>query len=1404
MPRIRVPLADLFYTRKERAELKEAAKVYGNGLQPVAVWKQQQAGLKSPLPDLASANLAALASAIADTGASGNFWGKGSEGCVANVDPAAPPISVGTATGESARSVATADHRIPNLPEDFPRSGHVMPNFPHSLVGIGPICDAGYTVEFTSAAVVVRATCGRAVLTGWRDQQPPKLWRFALRPDAADALPEPSSPRQTASLAAFSAYDLPSVEALVRYFHAAAGYPVKDTWLRAIKAGNYASWPGLTYHNAAKYCPTPDATLKGHMVQGRQGVRSTKPKQAKATAPAPEPEPAPDGATWSPSSPRSNLLIVNVRHISRLYTDDTGRFPIRSRSGNQYIMVAYHCDSGSILAACFKSRQDIHRLAAYNSIMARIKQRGFDVDLQILDNEASQAYKDLITNKWGAKFQLVPPHMHRRNAAERAIRTFKAHFLAILAGVSADFPRYLWDLLVPQAEMTLNFLRQSPLNPKISAWEYFNGPFNYDATPLGPLGSRLLAHRKPGVRNSWDFRAEDGWGIGVSLDHYRCQRYVARDTHEEKVTDTCSFRHPSMERPQPTAADRLQHGMLKLADALTDAPPRAPDAQLEALEKLQAAFQRWITPAAEVPPPSGPPASSVAPARAPRRSPRLNPPPRAPPTSSPRVQPAEEPARPPRVPNPPEPAPPPRVVVPPPPAQPPRVATAPRPVPPPPPAQPGPSPPPVAEEDEPVARRTRAQKRPADEPVARRTRAQTRPTVVPDPEPVARRTRSRAKKASLKATLAGAFAVLSAAMTGTSTAAALRPPPRAAREPPLRVAPRTPLPAPRPARPPPALTPSSAARRQFPAAFLFEQLANPVIDEETGESLEYRQLKRHPKLAEIWLRAYSNEMGRLCQGIGKGDQGPKQQRIKGTDTFRVIHYHEIPRERRKEIAHVRVVSEVRPQKADPNRVRITVAGGNIECEFDIGTPTASLELVKLQLNSVLSRKGAKFAAFDAANYYLETPEMAKKEYVRIRYTDIPEEFRKEYNLDEYVHNGWVYFEVVRPAYGLPQSGRIANDVLRERLNKEGYFEAPTTPGLWRHKWRPITFVLIVDDFGVEYVGKEHADHLLGVLNRYYKMSEDWEGKKFAGIDIEWNYGPRHCDRWCRLSMKNYISDLLLKEGWKKPATPQLSPHKHREIIYGAKQQLSAEADDSPPLNVKGIRRIQRIVGALLYYARAVDNKLLCALSAIGSRQAAATEKTNVAVAQLLDYVATYPDDGIIYRPSDMVLCAHSDAGFHNETRGRSRNGAHIFLSEDDPSPKWNGPLLTLAGIMKTVLASASEAELGALYETARTMVPLRQALIEMGWPQPKSPLQTDNSTADGVVNNTIVPKRLKSMDLRLHWLRCREAQGQFRFYWDKGTANWADYPTKHHPPCYHEGQRLLHAGIKRTRMVRGG
>ena len=148
-----------------------------------------------------------------------------------------------------------------------------MPGFQENLMGIGPICDADYKVTFTKDTVSIYNPKGHRVLRVWRYKEGTKIWRISLLPEDKSTLD--NSDAQQSTLKAFSVYDLPSVEALTGYFHAAAGFPVRDTWLRAIKAGNFTSWPGLTYQNASKYCPTSKETIKGHMIQTRQHVRST-------------------------------------------------------------------------------------------------------------------------------------------------------------------------------------------------------------------------------------------------------------------------------------------------------------------------------------------------------------------------------------------------------------------------------------------------------------------------------------------------------------------------------------------------------------------------------------------------------------------------------------------------------------------------------------------------------------------------------------------------------------------------------------------------------------------------------------------------------------------------------------------------------------------------------------------------------------------------------------------------------------------------------------------------------------------------------------------------------------------------------------------------------------------------
>jgi hypothetical protein len=195
-------------------------------------------------------------------------------------------------------------------------------------------------------------------------------------------------------------------------------------------------------------------------------------------------------------------------------------------------------------------------------------------------------------------------------------------------------------------------------------------------------------------------------------------------------------------------------------------------------------------------------------------------------------------------------------------------------------------------------------------------------------------------------------------------------------------------------------------------------------------------------------------------------------------------------------------------------------------------------------------------------------------------------------------------------------------------------------------------------------------------------------------------------------------------------------------------------------------------------------------------------------------VATHPDAILTYKKSDMILAVHSDASYLSEPQGKSRAGGHFFCTDETDNPPNNGAILNISKIMKAVMSSAADAELGALYINACEAVPIRNLLQEMGHKQPRTPMQTDNSTALGVVNSNIQPRRTKSMDMRFYWLRCRDSQGQFRYYWKPGPTNQADYYTKHHPAHHHTEQRpkiltpkiildALRASTNRTPATKG-
>jgi hypothetical protein len=145
---------------------------------------------------------------------------------------------------------------------------------------------------------------------------------------------------------------------------------------------------------------------------------------------------------------------------------------------------------------------------------------------------------------------------------------------------------------------------------------------------------------------------------------------------------------------------------------------------------------------------------------------------------------------------------------------------------------------------------------------------------------------------------------------------------------------------------------------------------------------------------------------------------------------------------------------------------------------------ADLTTSKLLGNSMLNTKGAKYMCLDLKIFYL-TAALDYFEYMKIPLPLFPEWIKKQYNLNVHARDRFVFLEIWRAVWGLPQAGILANKLLCKQLAPHGYYKCVNTPGLWRHQTQPITFSLVVDDFGIKYVGKNHADHLITCLKEKY-------------------------------------------------------------------------------------------------------------------------------------------------------------------------------------------------------------------------------------------------------------------------------------------------------------------------------
>jgi hypothetical protein len=242
------------------------------------------------------------------------------------------------------------------------------------------------------------------------------------------------------------------------------------------------------------------------------------------------------------------------------------------------------------------------------------------------------------------------------------------------------------------------------------------------------------------------------------------------------------------------------------------------------------------------------------------------------------------------------------------------------------------------------------------------------------------------------------------------------------------------------------------------------------------------------------------------------------------------------------------------------------------------------------------------------------------EYVRIPMHMLPPAIVQLYQLESKMSNGYVYAEVRKGMYGLLQAGKLANDRLHKFLAPFGYVPCPVIPGLWKHLHSDLMFTLVVDDFGIRCTNKQDVDDLIAIINKEYKCSQDWTGNRYIGLTLNWNYEKHYID----LSMPGYIARALQRLVHPTPERPEHAPYNYAAPTYGSRQQF-ATIDTLPAVNSKDTKRIQEVIGTILYYARAVDCTMILAIGTIITQQANATTATMKAITKLLNYCATHPN-----------------------------------------------------------------------------------------------------------------------------------------------------------------------------------
>ena len=351
------------------------------------------------------------------------------------------------------------------------RQAHIFPALSNkSIISIGQLCDNVLTATFNTTSV--SQSNGSTTIHGNRYSKNDLYYLDLVAPPTL--IPSSLPPLQ-----ACTSYKMRNKSDVVHYLHNCSFVLVGTTWTKAIDAGYFSTWPGLTSELVCKHLPKSMDISKGHLQQDHQNVRSTKPPTDPPTTP------------YAPPVCTNKVFAQTIKFTGKVATYQIGRFLVTSSLSSKYIMFLYDHDSNVILRKPINSQSEHKLICTYSALHSNLTERGIRPTFQMLYNKYPEALESFM-RKVGVTFQLVPPHLHCTNAVERSIQNFKDHFVADLSSCDSDFPLHLWDCQFPQATLTLNLLHPSRINPGLSTEAQLNGAFDLNKNPLAPPGTKVL------------------------------------------------------------------------------------------------------------------------------------------------------------------------------------------------------------------------------------------------------------------------------------------------------------------------------------------------------------------------------------------------------------------------------------------------------------------------------------------------------------------------------------------------------------------------------------------------------------------------------------------------------------------------------------------------------------------------------------------------------------------------------------------------------------------------------------------------------------------------------------------------------------------------------------------------